>query len=171
MLSKHQISQYSIWHLKVFFFLSPDIHCEMPVWKAGFVFQLLYNLDTFAYLECNNMELSKVTLGLILAKKFHLFYFFKLEEKSKWQDSPWSDKSYFSSALAGFKSPQEEFSKKVIYNLLNMETFHCFQPAACGNNQGKKKPTTFPWFLITETTSARYRNSERRMGIKVFFII
>lgn len=40
MLSKHQISHYSIWH-KGFFF--PAFHCETAVWKAGFVFQLLGN--------------------------------------------------------------------------------------------------------------------------------
>lgn len=68
---------------------------------------------------------------------------------------------FSSSALAEFKTSQGEFSNKVIYNLLKMETFQCFHPAVCRNKQCNK---SFPWLLVAETTGARPINYERRTG-------
>lgn len=157
MLSKHQISQYSIWHKGFFFF--PVFHCETAVSKAGFVFQLLGNWTHL---------LTWNAICWALQSDF-VFNFCKNYtcSVSNWKISQNGRISHEVVSLIplllwlGSKTSQGEFSNKVIYNLFNMETCQCFQPAMCGNKQRNK---TFPWFLITETTGAKPKNYKRGTG-------
>lgn len=169
MLSKHQISQYSIWHQDIFFFffISPQIFTVKCLFERQNLFFNFCAIGHICLLGTQNHGALQSHFGVNFGKNYTCSVF------SSWKRSQNGRISHEVISLIslllwlGSNHHGENFPRRLFITFLNMETFQCFQPAACGNNQGKK---TFPCFLITETTGARSRNSERGMGIKVLFI-
>lgn len=118
MLSKQQIWQHSIWH-KSFWVFWCCFHCEMAVWKAGFVFQLWGNWTHLLTWKAICWALQTV---YNFCQHIYLFYF-KLEERAKSQNFTWGGKFIPALLWLHSKHHKENFPTATIFGYGTIPTF------------------------------------------------